>query len=388
MTVEKILFALFRSEICGEILLDEYKNAITPETASALYSISKSHDLAHLVCEALDKNGVLAQCGKQLEEAFCGQRHLAVCRYEQMKYEYARICNAFEEAKIDYIPLKGAIIRAFYPQPWLRTSCDIDILVREEQLDSAVKVLMEKLSYTGGEKDSHDVSLFSGNGVHLELHFKLFDVRISKKGENVLSRAWEYSTPTRGWSHRREMTDEMFYFFHISHMAKHFEAGGCGVRPFIDLWLLNRKAIYKQTKRDQLLQQGALLKFENGAKRLAEVWFLGKGHDECTQKIQDYVLRGGVYGNMENAVAVKQAQKGGKFGYILSRIFVPYEILVIRYPSLKKHKWLVPFYQVRRWGRLLCKGKAKKSVQELNFNSKISEEKQKSAEKLLQDLGL
>ena len=29
------------------------------------------------------------------------------------------------------------------------------------------------------------------------------------------------------------MLDELFYFYHIAHMVKHFENGGCGIRPVV-----------------------------------------------------------------------------------------------------------------------------------------------------------
>lgn len=386
MTVEKILFALFRSEICGETLLDEYKKAITPETASALYSISKSHDLAHLVCEALDKNGVLAQCGKELEEAFCQQRQLAVCRYEQMKYEYARICKTFEDAKIKYMPLKGAIIRVFYPQPWLRTSCDIDVLIEKEELNNAIKALTEKLDYKITTRTAHDVSLFSGGGVHLELHHDL--IENEEKMQVVLSKVWETSKRAKDRTYCYEMNDETFYFYHLAHMAKHFLCGGCGIKPFIDLWILECQIPHDEKARDALIELGGLQTLNERAKTLCQVWFEGQEHDDVTKQMEMFVLSGGVYGNLENRVAVQQQKKGGKIRYAFSRIFLPYDEIKVQYPVLENKKWLLPFCQVRRWVRLIFKGRVGHSVRELNVNAGISQERQQVVEMLLQNLGL
>ncbi|MBO4954226.1 MAG: nucleotidyltransferase family protein, partial [Clostridia bacterium] len=36
---------------------------------------------------------------------------------------------------IDFMPLKGAVIRQYYPEPWMRTSCDIDIHVKKDRLE-------------------------------------------------------------------------------------------------------------------------------------------------------------------------------------------------------------------------------------------------------------
>ena len=59
MEVARVMFALIRYEIGGLAISDEIKNLITRDTVVALYNLSKKHDLAHLVCDALDKNGFL-----------------------------------------------------------------------------------------------------------------------------------------------------------------------------------------------------------------------------------------------------------------------------------------------------------------------------------------
>ena len=57
--VEKVFFALISFEINGDELCDEIKNLITPDILPALFKLSKRHDLAHLVGDAFDKNGLL-----------------------------------------------------------------------------------------------------------------------------------------------------------------------------------------------------------------------------------------------------------------------------------------------------------------------------------------
>ena len=124
-------------------------NIVLPDTSarflSALYGVSKKHDIAHLVGDALIKNGLIED--GDLKSQFQNQTLMAVCRYENLNYEFGRICEILEETRIPFIPLKGAVIRQYYPEPWMRTSCDIDILVHEEDLERAVKILKEKAQY-------------------------------------------------------------------------------------------------------------------------------------------------------------------------------------------------------------------------------------------------
>lgn len=109
-------------------------------------------------------------------------------RCENINYELGQIKQTFNEAKIPFIPLKGSVIRKFYPEPWMRTSCDIDILVKEVGVDKASKVLAERLQYKISEKGQHDISLFSPSGIHVELHFKLMDIEF--KQVSALNDIW------------------------------------------------------------------------------------------------------------------------------------------------------------------------------------------------------
>lgn len=387
MNVSEILFALLRSEICEEQVCDELKNSISPETLPALYKISKAHDLSHLIADALDKNGLLPT-GSEAEKRFLQQRNMAVYRYEQFHYELEEICTVLSRAEIKHIPLKGSVIREHYPQPWMRTSCDIDILVHKEDLEKAIAALESELKYKHEYGCAHDESLYSESGVHLELHHTLLEDVHNEKASEILGNVWGTATPKAGQDYVFELTNEMFYFYHIAHMAKHFEHGGCGIKPFLDILVIENNIPLDEAKRDELLDKGGLLKFSDNARKLANVWFADVEYDKVTSRMEEYVLKGGVYGTLENRVVAQQAKKGGKFRYAMSRIFLPYENLKYSYPIIRKHRWLTPFYEVVRWFRILFKGSAKKSVQEFSANAAVSDETRERTAELLNELGL
>ena len=145
---------------------------------------------------------------------------------------------------------------------------------------------------------------------------------------------------------------------------------------------------FDKERRYELLKAGDLLSFAVAMEKLAEVWFSGAEHTELSKDLEQFILFGGVYGTVENRVAVQQTQKGGKFKYILSRIFLPYNQLKIVYPSVEKHKWLMPFYQIRRWFRLFRKGKVKKSLNEVNIAQKSDGQQTEKMQSMLRELGL
>ena len=129
-TVEKVFFALIRFEINSNELCDEIKNLITPEMLPALFKLSKRHDLAHLIGDALDKNDLLPD-GTEAKKRFLQERSMAVYRIEQLRYEYELVFSALEELQVDYLPLKGTVLRKYYPEDWMRTSADVDVLVHK-----------------------------------------------------------------------------------------------------------------------------------------------------------------------------------------------------------------------------------------------------------------
>lgn len=261
------------------------------------------------------------------------------------------ILDIFEKSKISHIPLKGAAIRPLYPEFWMRTSCDVDILVHEYDLDRAVEALKILGYRVEGKKNYHDISLFSKDGVHLELHFNIRET-IDEMDE-VLEQVWDYAVLDDGYSYRYKETPEFFLFHHIAHMAYHFVGGGCGIRPFIDLYILEQNVSLDYSAYKELIKRAHLEKFSEYAFNLMHYWFGNKDGDDLVYKMEKYILQGGVYGTTKQSVIIKKEKNGGKFNYFMNRIFMPYRSMVVLYPVLKKHRWLLPFMEIHRWFKVL-----------------------------------
>lgn len=381
-----VMFSLLRYEIGSGIELNDVERELASANIDKLYRLSRAHDMEHLVADALSRQGLLSGESEAVKR-FQKSHMLSVFRYERINYDYREICRALTEAGIEFLPLKGALIRDFYPQPWMRTSCDIDVLVREESLDTAISVLCDKLAFKwDGEREYHDVSLFSPSGVHLELHFSILEH--TEQLDGVLARVWDHAVTLEGEAYERRMTNEFFIFHHISHTAYHFTAGGCGIKPFLDLAVMKDRFEFDREKLGALLDECGLISFYESVRSLTDAWFFGAEHSALTEKMQEYILQGGVYGTMENRVAVDQSKKGGKLRYMLGRIFAPMDVLSVRYPSLERHRWLMPVYQVRRWFEIIFCGRLKSSVRELRTSGGISKDKESATKALFDEIGL
>ena len=380
----QILFALLRSAICGTKLTEEERNHYSPDLLQDLLKISSKHDVVHLLVFGLMQNELISKENSDIEKCILK----AVYRYERLRYEYENLCSALEKAQIPFLPLKGSVIRKYYPEAWMRTSCDIDVLVHREDLENAISFLVSNRNYIEKERATHDVSLFTQTGIHVELHFDLVEEGRARHAIDVLNGVWAHVSLCEGSAYCYEMSDAFFYFYHIAHMAKHFETGGCGIRPFIDLWILDRLDRANRSERDALLSAGGLLQFANAARRLSAVWFEGAEVDGLSLQMQEFILNGGVYGSAANRVSLQQKKKGGRFGYLLSRIFVPYDKLKRYYPILEKHAWLTPIMQIRRWFMLLRPSVAKMAKREMQTNYSIDKAKAEEMNFFLDSIGL
>lgn len=381
--IAELLLALIRFEIRGEPLDDALRADINENSVEKLFELAQRHDIAHLISDALGKNGL---SGIGAQEKFQKALMQAIFRYANIEHEQSRICDTLEAEGIDYIPLKGALIRELYPEPYMRTSCDIDILVKECDLERAAGALAERLSYKkdGGEH-YHDISLYSESGVHLELHFNILE---NTEGiDALLGRVWEYSERAEGASHRYLETKEFFLFHHIAHMSYHFAGGGCGIRPFLDLYLMREKLEYDEREVERMCSECGIGAFYQGVRALTAVWLEGKTHTELTRLMQSYLLFGGAFGSLDNKIAVeKSSKKMSRARYILSRIFLPYPALKGRYPVLEKHKYLVPVFTVVRWFDILRPSKRRSISRELEINRAVDESKTQNISRLFYEL--
>lgn len=118
----------------------------------------------------------------------------------------------------------------------------------------------------------------------MELHYNLVEDGRANESSKTLKNVWCNTVVRDGFEYWYEMTDEMFYYYHVAHMAKHFEDGGCGVRPVIDLWILDNLHHTDKSKRDDLLAVGNLLKFTESVRRLSRIWFENKEYDPVTKQ--------------------------------------------------------------------------------------------------------
>ena len=387
MWIEDIMFSLLRSELSmSELDSNKYQD-LSYDTYSKLYILSKKHDISHIIASALFRMKILDD--DETSNNFKKSLMMAIYRDSQREYEIEQLSTIFENAKIPHILLKGAIIRNLYPQTWMRTSCDIDVLVQMKDTETAIEALCNAGYVRMKDCSTHDHNFVSPNKVHIELHYTLTQEGQLTSTDKILESVWEsYSTLIDGYSYRYNMTVEMFVIYHLAHMARHLVYCGCGIRPFIDLWLIKRHMVIDDKKLYALLNQTHLLQFYKTAIELGTVWLEAGQHNESTKYLEVFILNGGVYGTVTNAAKVQAARGFGKGRYLLKLMFLPRKNLEVLYPNLKKHPILYPFYQIKRWFRFFYKDKRYKVKHLTDQRKNVTTDEMNETERLLDQLGL
>lgn len=340
-------------------------SAVSPD----VLNFAKKQDILHLVSVGARRLGTALP--EEVKNTLFHAELLSVSRYQKIFYEYRAVSDAFEAAGIFHIPLKGAVIRDLYPEPWYRTSCDVDIFVKEEDLPSAISLLQER-GYTAGVKSVHDVCVLAPSGLHIELHFSLAERKGEKEG--LFSHLFDEVSLAEGRAYEYRLSNEMLYCHHLDHTLRHFARGGTAIRAYFDIFLMRKKLSFNEERLAQLLSLGGLTRFHEVVSELVSLWFLNGEESPLLSAVETYLAIGMMYCKTNGAVYTEYAHRGGKKKGMLSYIFLSYPLLCEQYPSLRKTPFLLPFYEVRRWLRILFRGNLKKNFKTAIRHTSVGEE--------------
>ena len=166
-------------------------------------------------------------------------------------------------------------------------------------------------------------------------------------------------------THELKMSNEDFYLYNLAHTAKHMKYAGIGIRAFLDMWLIykNYSDSFNWDYLNEKLKLAKLDKFEKNTRQLCEFWFEGKNADETIRAMAVYVAKSGWVGTKEQEKSTALAESAGKtasvqaakLGKFKEMFFAPINEMSVRYPILKKHKWLLPFCRIHRALRAIIK---------------------------------
>ena len=379
--VQEAFLSIIRYEIAGTPLPEGF---IVPDM-EALLELSEKQDLTHLVYDALTRNGIPCSSQKALK-----QYYAALWRVEQMDHEYQRMCGLFEEHGIDFIPLKGSVTRSLYPQRWMRTSADIDLLFRAEQEKEAEELMAAELGYEYaecGDSIAHG-NLFSPvNHIHIEPHRTLFhDLNTNGNYVELFNDIWNRAQKDPdGSGHKYKMSDSDTYTFIVAHTEKHLHHdGGCSIKSLLDIWLMDRMPAADRNGRADMIGRADLTRFESIMKGLICSWMDGRPAE--SESLEQFILKGEMYTSWSRNI-VLQTKNSGRFRYYLGRVFMPLDEMKLLYPVLNDHPLLLPVMWIKRWTKLTDKDTMKRVNQEVHVSINADKEELKEINEISDYLG-
>lgn len=271
---------------------------------------------------------------------------------ERQTYEIEKIYEAFAAEKVDYMPLKGILLRDMYPKSEMRYMGDADILIKTEQYDR-IKSVMQRLSYSEVMESDHELA-WQKQIINIELHKRLIP-SLNKDYYAYFGDGWHLAKIKNDT--RYSMTDEDQWIYLFTHFAKHYRDTGIGIKHMVDLWLYrkNKPALEEEYIKKALISL-QLYDFYVNVMNAISVWFDGRKTDAKTDFITDVIFNSGVYGTHEVHLlsnAVKQTKSTGsakktRHIKILEKLFLPYDSMCKKYPILKKVPVLLPVMWVVR----------------------------------------
>ena len=324
-----------------------------------IYELAKAHSVTEILSfavEQLDGKPSDEFCEKMRKEQMAGI--MKEVYQDNTLSQFSELCT---EAKIPHMPLKGSVIKHLYPHPYLRSMCDMDILVKENDLSRAGK-LLEKLGLEYEHSGTHDRLYRKAPFVCIELHFKMSDDRSNVVSSEYYESIWSLAKQNGEGEYLYSLNESDFFVFLVEHLCKHYRYAGVGIKPFADIYLYLKKNGDKidMDYVDSVFDRFGIKKFAHHAINLANKWFADGEGDEMSEEMASYVLSSGAFGyvNMANAAREVRSKKRGdkkrsRLGHLMRRIFPPYRLMCISYPSLKGKAILLPFYWVYRWIRRL-----------------------------------
>lgn len=310
--------------------------------------LASRHRLEAAVAVALNAAGIRA---RWIDNALAG----AMRRAAMLNGAYLRLRSELDGAGIWYMPLKGTVLKDYYPQDSMREMADCDVLIDPERA-ADVRSIMERNGFSTESfgKGSHDV-YHKPPVLNFEIHRSLFGTE-----HDPLLYAYYRDVKARlikkeGWEYR--FSPEDFFLYMLAHEYKHFSGSGTGLRSLLDTYVFLRK--FGDTLDTGYIAAEAgkmgIADFERKNRELALCLFGGGTPDEEQQKMLAYMASSGVYGTIGHRVdnGVKKLGGGsrGKRRYVLQRLFLPMESVRASYPFFYRHKFLLPGLVVYRLGR-------------------------------------
>lgn len=374
-----------RDLILSSLEKEEIKSVYEGVNIEDLCRLASLHQMEYILLEPLTKLDIDEKYKKLIKARLATDTFIDLGQRQQVK----NISNNLENYGVDYMLMKGSILKEIYPKSVLRQMGDIDLMIYDQTMNRS----RELFKFMGYELiDSvkiHDVYRKEPLWI-VEAHWALFDKNVDKKIYDYYQ--VKRATLKEGTKACYQLSIEDFYVYMIAHMAKHFYENGCGIRNLVDIYVylehFKNKLDYEKLETE--LEVCGLSSFEFQARRLAYDWLEKKELDSLEKSLFYFMLDCGVYGKGENGFFsqfAKQEENQDIAKVVKGKwfFFPPISYMKEFYPKLNKHPELLPYYWLVRGAKGLTHKESRKRRIEL---TRVDTTKAKTIVDLYKNMGL
>ena len=328
---------------------------------SAILELAKKHQIYNIIASEIAS---LPNADSETKASFRNHNLSEITRMIAVNNERGLIFEELKAKKIKFMPLKGLIIKDYYPKESMRQMSDNDILFDESKRDDVAQI-MKALGYKPTATGENSDDYFKPPYCTFEFHRTLFfdEREFSPKFDNL----WNNAAPDDENESMYHMALDDVYIYNVCHMYKHYSTAGCGVRFLADNYLFLKK------ENDELnwgyinsqLEKYGISEYERKSRELAFKIFSEERLTEEQIALLETYINNGIYGKAGirlsktiEALADGGSVKNAKLKYYLLRLFPPKKKMIADYRVLEKHLYLLPFYYVYRLIKAIINSKS------------------------------
>lgn len=344
----------------------------------ALLRLAKAHSVSAMVCMALEQTDAFRCAEESIRLKWLDSKNKAIRKNMLLDAERHQLEKEFAERGIWYMPLKGSILKDWYPKFGMREMADNDILFDPAGCKQVREIFQNRgyktVSFRKGNHDVYEKAPIYNFEMHVSLFHGTYK-ELTEQYKNVKERL----LPVDGTAYQFAFTPEDFYVFVLAHAHKHYSHSGTGIRTLADIYVMDRHlgGIMDRDEVEQKLMQLGIAEYEQHSRVLAEKLFSAVRPLAETELTEDekemllYYCDATTYGTVDNRVnnRLHELQENSeniklwtKVKYCCVRLFSGREFCKFAYPFVYKHPWTLPFFWV--WRIVYRSIASKKNVQQ------------------------
>lgn len=160
----------------------------------------------------------------------CFLTHYATQLYYSLNQDQImhEIQECLDKMGIQYVFVKGAVLKKYYKHPQFRSMGDLDLIVHEDDKE-LVGELLESIGFICDE--GKDEWVYFKKQFEVELHHALVYEKDKFKYEADLNNFWDYVVDN-------ELDNNFHFIYLLFHLRRHLLDNGVGFRQFLDIALM------------------------------------------------------------------------------------------------------------------------------------------------------